>query len=122
MRRVIGCVILSSLSVVFFLGCSAAPAAEPLPDANVCGELAESACNAQVGCYAEYSTTNESGQIGGDFLSCAAGSATCRLPAGCGYGGVGCPQSLTVAFNLENPNVCDVGVDMSCVQPDKCSP
>jgi len=122
MRRVIGYVILSSLSVVFFLGCSAAPAAEPLPDANVCGELAESACNAQVGCYAEYSTTNESGQIGGDFLSCAAGSATCRLPAGCGYGGVGCPQSLTVAFNLENPNVCDVGVDMSCVQPDKCSP
>ena len=122
MRLVIGFVSLSSLSVVWFLGCSGAPAAEPLPDANVCAQLAELACNAQVGCYAEYSTSNESGQIGGDFLSCAAGSATCRLPAGCGYGGGGCPQSLSVAFKLENPNVCDVGVDMSCVQPDKCSP
>lgn len=114
MRLFIG--ILSSL----FLGCVAAN--PPPPDANVCDELAESACNTQAGCHAEYSTSNESGQIGGEFLSCATGSATCRLPTGCGFGGVGCPQGLHVAFKLENPNVCDVGVDISCVQPDKCSP
>jgi hypothetical protein len=113
MRLLIRYVILSSLS-----GCSAAPAT---PDTNGCAELGELACNAQIGCYAEYSTSNESGQIGGDFLSCATGSATCRLPAGCGYGGVGCPQNLTVAFKLDNPNVCDVGVDISCVRPDNCS-
>ena len=102
-----------------FSGCSSAPAAAP--DANVCGDLAEAACNAQIGCYAEYSTSTESGQIGGDFLACAAGSAMCKLPSGCGYGGVGCPQNLTVAFKLNDPNVCDAGVDISCVQPATCS-
>ena len=56
----------------------------------------------------------------GPGRSCATGSATCRLPAGSGYGGVGCPQGF--AFELENANVCDAGVDVSCVQPDKCSP
>jgi hypothetical protein len=46
----------------------------------------------------------------------------CTLPAGCGYGGVGCPQGFTIAFALENPNVCDAGVDTSCVHSDVCSP
>ena len=108
-------------SIEMFLGCSAAPNAV-LPDANLCAGLEESACNVQIGCYATYSTSNEAGQIGGDFVSCATGSATCKLPQNCGYGGVGCPQGLMVAFTLENPNVCDVGVDTSCVHPDKCSP
>ena len=110
-----------AVAVVVFVGCGATPD-DVAPDANLCAGLAESACNAQVGCYAEYSTSNESGQIGGDFVTCATGSATCSLPAGCGFGGVGCPQGLTVAFTLENPSVCDAGVDTSCVHLDKCSP
>ena len=112
---------LRSLVPMLVLGCSASPAAAPL-DANGCVGLAESDCNAHVGCFAAYSTSNESGQVGGDFLGCAAGEAICKLPAGCGYGGVGCPQNFTVAFTLENPDVCDVGVAISCVHPVACTP
>jgi hypothetical protein len=119
MRGPIRWPIVSSFSVVLFLGCSAPRARE---DANVCPELAESACNAQVGCYAEYSTNTEAGQTGGQFLSCAAGSATCKIAAGCFYSGAGCPNDLMLSFVYDNGPNCGVGGPLYCVQPDKCSP
>ncbi|MEO8845660.1 MAG: hypothetical protein ABI591_04490 [Kofleriaceae bacterium] len=111
-----------AVAAVVALGCGAKPDDSTPPDASICLELSEAACNAQVGCYAQYTTSNEAGTVGGDFVSCSAGSATCTLPTGCGIGGVGCPQGLTLAFTLANAGVCDTGVTTACVRPETCSP
>ncbi|HEY6038590.1 MAG TPA: hypothetical protein VIV58_30115 [Kofleriaceae bacterium] len=104
----------------------------PLPDAAAdaaavaCGGFAEAACSGNAACYALYSTSNEAGQIGGTFESCANGPATCRLTVGsaggggCDYGGVGCPSGFTVAFS-ETDGDCTKGFSIvGCVRTSAC--
>jgi len=105
--------------------------AGPLPDAApdaatvACGGFAEAACNANAACYAIYSTSNEAGQVGGTFESCANGRATCTLTygsnaGGCDYGGVGCPSGFAVAFS-ETDGDCTKGFSIvGCVHTNAC--
>lgn len=102
------------------VGCAANPAP---PDADSCTGLGEQSCSSQASCYALYTASNEAGQVGGEFVSCVGGSASCTLGSGCGFGGEGCPQGLTIAFSIASQGDCDTSVSvLGCVHVESCSP
>jgi hypothetical protein len=106
-----------------FVGCAAKPTMSVGPDADPCTGLGEQSCSSQSGCYALYTASNEAGQVGGEFVSCVGGSATCTLGSGCGFGGEGCQQGMTIAFSIASPGDCDTGVSvLGCVHVESCSP
>ncbi len=110
---------------VLLVACSSHTGAAPDAPAVDCGGLAETACNAELECYAVYSSNSGTGQPGGVFASCAAGSAVCSLSTGssvggCDYGDVSCPQGFAVAF--ADGGDCTKGFSiMGCVHDDKCN-
>ena len=114
--------------LVLLVACNTHHSGTAAPDAPTvaCGVLDEAACNAEPACYALYSPTTEAGpQTGGMYESCANGPPTCALRSGsndggCGFGGVGCPSGLALAFSVTDGD-CTKGFTITgCVHTNAC--